>query len=50
MSHHHQAHDGDRSSGGLLTSRWALAFLGFVVIAGILLFTEHRAHVLGTLI
>jgi len=50
MSHHHQAHDGDRSSGGLLTSRWALAFLGFVVIAGILLFTEHRAHVLGALI
>lgn len=31
-------------------SRIALVFAGFTVIAGILLFTEHRAHVLGFLV
>jgi len=50
MSHHHDTQDREASSGGFLTSRWALVLLGFVVIAGILLFTEHRAHVLGALI
>ena len=31
-------------------SRAGLVLLGFLVIAGALLFTEHRAHVLGALI
>jgi len=30
--------------------RFGLVLLGFLVIAGALLFTEHRAHVLGALI
>ena len=30
-----------------LASRAGLVLLGFVLIAGALLFTEHRAHVLG---
>ncbi len=33
-----------------LTSRSGLVLLGFLAIAGALLFTEHRAHVLGALI
>ena len=33
-----------------LTSRAGLVLLGFLAIAGALLFTEHRAHVLGALI
>ena len=36
--------------GGFPMSRAALIFLGFAIIAGALLFTEHRAHVLGALI
>ena len=31
-------------------ARIALAFAGFAVVGGILLFTEHRAHVLGLLV
>ena len=33
-----------------LKSRSGLVLLGFLAIAGILLFTEHRAHVFGVLI
>ena len=33
-----------------LTSRAGLVLLGFLVIGGALLFTEHRAHVFGALI
>ena len=33
-----------------LTSRAGLVFIGFLAIVGTLLFTEHRAHVLGVLI
>jgi Protein of unknown function (DUF2933) len=41
----------DKSSGGnFLTSRAGLVLLGFLIIAGALLFTEHRAHVLGLLL
>jgi hypothetical protein len=35
---------------GFLSSRAALVLLAFLIIAGVLLFTEHRAHVLGVLI
>jgi hypothetical protein len=31
-------------------SRAPLVLIGFLIIAGALLFTEHRAHVLGVLI
>ena len=33
-----------------LFSRAGLVLIGFTIIAGTLLFTEHRAHVLGVLI
>jgi len=46
------AHDhyGHRDQGSFFTSRAGLVLIGFLVIAGFLLFTEHRAHVLGVLI
>jgi hypothetical protein len=34
----------------LLFSRTGLVLIGFLIIAGALLFTEHRAHVLGALV
>ena len=30
--------------------RWIIALIAFLAIAGLLLLTEHRAHVLGVLI
>ena len=47
--HDHSEHEG-QPQGSFLTSRAVLVMLGFLVIAGALLFTEHRAHVLGALI
>ncbi len=52
---YHTGHEGhedheDRHRGSLLTSRTGLVLLGFLAIGGALLFTEHRAHVLGALI
>jgi hypothetical protein len=48
MTPPHHAHHEARAS--FLTSRMGLVLIGFIVIAGVLLFTEHRAHVLGALI
>ena len=50
MSMHHDVGDRERSGGSFLTSRAGLVLLGFMAIVGALLFTEHRAHVLGALI
>jgi hypothetical protein len=50
MSAHDHAHQDGEPRGSFLTSRMALVLLGFIVIAAILLFTEHRAHVLSALI
>ena len=47
-NHSDQHERAERSS--FLTSRAGLVLLGFIVIAGALLFTEHRAHVLGVLL
>lgn len=47
--HEHQEHQG-RPRGRFLGSRAWLVMIGFLAIAGALLFTEHRAHVLGILI
>ena len=45
-----QPHDRSQAPRGpSRNSRVALVFAGFAVIAGALLFTEHRAHVLGLL-
>ncbi len=41
---------GGRPRGGSHTFRTGLVLAGFLAIAGALLFTEHRAHVLGALI
>lgn len=47
--HGHSLHR-DRPRSSFLRSRAGLVLLGFLVIGGALLFTEHRAHVLGALI
>lgn len=47
--HDHSEHEGE-AQGSFLTSRAGLVMLGFLLIAGVLLFTEHRAHVFGALI
>ena len=49
MSDEMQAHHPHPGQGGLLRSRAGLVMLGFLAIGGALLFTEHRAHVLGAL-
>ena len=46
-----QTHGRQHSQQGMSrNARIALVFAGFAVIAGALLFTEHRAHVLGLLL
>ncbi|WP_439400250.1 DUF2933 domain-containing protein (plasmid) [Bradyrhizobium sp. PMVTL-01] len=41
----------ERPQQGMSTkSRAGLVLIGFLIIAGALLFTEHRAHVLGLLV
>ncbi|RUW38048.1 MULTISPECIES: DUF2933 domain-containing protein [unclassified Mesorhizobium] len=49
MSTHEHSHDGQPPQGPFLASRAGLVLLGFLAIGGFLLFTEHRAHVLGAL-
>jgi hypothetical protein len=50
MSMHDHSEHRDQPPASFLKSRAGLVLIGFIVIAGALLFTEHRAHVLGTLI
>ena len=50
MSMHDHSDHREQPHGSFLTSRAGLVLIGFLVIAGALLFTEHRAHVLGILI
>ncbi len=45
----HEPHPHSKSPAPFWRSRTGLVFLGFLVIAGFFLFTEHRAHVLGVL-
>ena len=45
--HDHCSH---RAEGSFFTSPVGRAVIGFLVIAGVLLFTGHRAHVLDILI
>jgi len=47
MSHHDHADRQSRPEGGFLTSRAGIGLLVLLAITGFLLFTEHRAHVLG---
>ena len=50
MSVHEHSEHQDQQQGSFLWSRTGLVLIGFLSIAGVLLFTEHRAHVLGLLI
>lgn len=50
MTMHDHSGRRDEGSHSILNSRAGLVLLGFIIIAGALLFTEHRAHVLGVLI
>ncbi len=46
----HSGQEGHEGRGSFLASPTGLVLLGFLVIGGVLLFTEHRAHVFGALI
>lgn len=50
--HHHQDNEDrqDEPRPPFLVSRTGLVFLGFIAIGGLLLFTEHRAHLLGAVL
>jgi hypothetical protein len=48
-SHDHSEHQ-HHPQRSFLSSPAGLVFIGFAIIAGALLFTEHRAHVLGILV
>lgn len=48
MDHSHNERQGNESR-SLWRSRIGLMLLGFLVIAGFFLLTEHRAHALGAL-
>ena len=50
MSLHDHSEHQDLPQRGFLSSPAGLVFIGFLIITGALLFTEHRAHVLGILI
>ena len=49
MHEHHDAQRTETTSGGLVRSRAGLVLIGFLVVGGVLMFTEHRAHVLGAI-
>lgn len=48
--HDHSRGENETPQSSFLTSRAGLVSMGFAIIAGALLFTEHRSHVLGLLI
>lgn len=51
MTHNHAQHDRHhpQNAGSFLGSRAFLVCLGFLAVACVLLFSEHRAHLLGIL-
>lgn len=46
----HSDHREHAREGMSVKSKAAIVLIGFLLIAGALLFTEHRAHVLGLLV
>ncbi len=46
----HLGHQEQARAGMSMKSKAGLVLVGFLIIAGALLFTEHRAHVLGLLV
>lgn len=50
MTHNHSQHTRhDGSQGSFWTSRVFLVFLGFTAIAIVLLWEEHKVHILGVI-
>ena len=49
MSMHDRSHHDEKPQGSVLTARAGLVLIGVLVVGGLLLLTEHRAHVLGAL-
>jgi len=50
MSIHDHPHDDDGPRKRFLTSPAGLVMIGFLLIGGIYLWTEHRAHLFGALV
>jgi hypothetical protein len=50
MAMHEHPYRSDEPRRSFLFSPAGFVLIGFLIIAGALLFTEHRAHVLGVLI
>jgi DUF2933 family protein len=50
LAQDHFSHGRPAREGMSLKSRVGLVLIGFLIIAGALLFTEHQAHVLGLLV
>jgi Protein of unknown function (DUF2933) len=50
MSSHEHVQDRGPPGRKFPSARFGLVLIGFLIIAGALLLTEHRAHVLGLLI
>ena len=48
MSHHDHAGPEQKAERNFLTSRAGIGLVVLLAIGGFLLFTEHRAHVLGS--
>lgn len=46
----HSAYPERHAQGMSMKAKAGLVLIGFLAIAGVLLFTEHRAHVLGLLV
>jgi Protein of unknown function (DUF2933) len=50
LSRDYAGREGHAGEGMSIKARAGLVLFGFLVVAGTLLFTEHRAHVLGLLV
>ena len=50
MSAHDHTRGNESPSGRFLTSPSGLVLIGFLAIAGVYLWMEHRAHLLGVLV
>jgi hypothetical protein len=50
LSRDYAGHEGHAGEGMSIKARTGLVLFGFLVVAGALLFTEHRAHVFGLLV
>ncbi len=49
MHEHQDTRGTEAAPGGLIRSRAGLVLIGFLAVGGVLMFTEHLAHVLGAI-